>query len=77
MNQTCSKCNYWESESAIESNNVRFATCGNPKIKYNNTDRNLPNNCSGEELFYEDSDGFAAPPWMGELFGCVHWEAKS
>ena len=64
----CEDCRYW-----VRVDTEHFGRCRNQKIAFD-VSMHGP---AVDGLAYWDSDGYGATVYMGNEFGCVHWDAQA
>ncbi len=62
----CKSCKYWK-RTKKGSN---YGLCSSPKFQYKGDMEN------GDDVFYEDAHRYQVAIFMGENFGCIHFEKK-
>jgi hypothetical protein len=69
----CKTCKHWEHHPKRDVEH--YGACSNPNFIYGTAQYDRDREKSKfNELFYWDSESWAAGFETGENFGCIHWE---
>ncbi len=72
--EVCKHCKNFQRLTVPDDSS--FGYCESPKMIYLNAYRDVDSekHIKCDSLVFRDGDGFASPPLVGELFGCIHFE---